>query len=423
MPRSRRNPPTAQTAPAPRLGGLLLIAGLALAGLLTLRPSEPGLHQPFFCLACGPLGLLEFLLNAGLFIPIGLALALLGVPVLVGAAALCLLSGAIELLQATVLTGRQPAFGDLAANVLGGVVGLTALRWGALILRPRPLELAVILAAALAAPVATVALLRPAAAPTPQWWGQHAHIIGNSYPLSGEVREVRLNGALVADGILADQSHPRKVLESDTVRFDALVTNLVQSPGPAQIAAIADGAGDWVAWLWVDGPDLIGGLRLRARDARLRIPEVSVRQAAVHPSAATLQVGITGTRGRLEARAGDSASPRTAIRLTTTRTWMLLWPRRLILSADPRLCTTIWLAAWFGMLGLVLGGPARGLFGAAAGLSVIVWTLAAIPLVSGTPLAAWWEWLSACTGLAAGVTARWRIPSVTRGDKPLPVRP
>ena len=107
------------------LGLLILALGATL--WLTLEPlpaqAEATRLTPWTCLFCGSQGSADFLLNIALFVPLGAALVWLGVGRSKALALASALSLAIELAQATLVSGRDPAFGDVVANGLGALAG------------------------------------------------------------------------------------------------------------------------------------------------------------------------------------------------------------------------------------------------------------------------------------------------------------
>ncbi len=102
---------------------LLVVGMLAVIAFVTLRPAEQLVVLPAFCVFCGPLGGVDFLLNTALFIPLGLGLRLLtgrwSTAVVIGA----LTTLVIESLQWRFIPGRDASLGDLIANTLGTMIG------------------------------------------------------------------------------------------------------------------------------------------------------------------------------------------------------------------------------------------------------------------------------------------------------------
>ena len=108
-------------------GVAVTAASVLLILALTLR-SNPGLAEhvaqtPLLCLPCGEEGVTDFLLNAVLFAPLGVGLALSGVGlrwIVVGG---FLLSLAVETIQYGWLIGRDASLSDLLSNALGASLG------------------------------------------------------------------------------------------------------------------------------------------------------------------------------------------------------------------------------------------------------------------------------------------------------------
>lgn len=99
-----------------------VVAALALIGWATLRPVESSTSLPAWCIICGDLGSVDFLLNIGLFVPLGVVLAStrrFSVAVLAGFAVTVL----VESLQWRLIPGRDASLGDILANTLGAVTG------------------------------------------------------------------------------------------------------------------------------------------------------------------------------------------------------------------------------------------------------------------------------------------------------------
>ncbi len=109
----------------------LLLLALGAILWLTLEPlpaqAEATQLSPWNCLFCGTQGSADFLLNIALFVPLGAAVVWLGAGRSKALALGTALSLAIELAQATLVAGRDPAFGDVVANGLGALAGASLL--------------------------------------------------------------------------------------------------------------------------------------------------------------------------------------------------------------------------------------------------------------------------------------------------------
>lgn len=105
-----------------RRRALLAVAVVAILAL-TLTPFGSRPSEPFStCVACGPRGLADGILNLLLFVPLGCFLAWYSRASLASLVFGLLLSTAIELLQ-TIIPGRDPSLSDIIFNTAGTVVG------------------------------------------------------------------------------------------------------------------------------------------------------------------------------------------------------------------------------------------------------------------------------------------------------------
>src|SRR5690606_15130251 len=141
----------------------------AIIGWFTLRPApadaEAAARVAWTCLfPCGDQSLRDAILNVALFVPLGLAAALI-LPPLRALLLSVVVTATVELIQFRYLLGRDPSLRDLLTNTLGAGLGiLLSTRWRTLLFpAPRP---AVALTALggigwLATLLATGILLRP----------------------------------------------------------------------------------------------------------------------------------------------------------------------------------------------------------------------------------------------------------------------
>lgn len=128
-------PATARLTPVPRrpvprsthptAGAALLALMVAVIGVATLTPGAPVQLEltSLTCLVCGSAGTADVVRNLLLFIPLGVAGALLGWRWPRGLAAGFLLSLAVESLQLWVIPGRDPSLSDLLTNTTGTAIG------------------------------------------------------------------------------------------------------------------------------------------------------------------------------------------------------------------------------------------------------------------------------------------------------------
>jgi hypothetical protein len=98
-----------------------------LVAIATLVPSSHGTGGggiPFWCLTCGDYALADAVANVALFVPLGWALGRARVRPLIGLAALVTTTLTVELLQYTLVPGRDASLSDILTNSVGGVVGM-----------------------------------------------------------------------------------------------------------------------------------------------------------------------------------------------------------------------------------------------------------------------------------------------------------
>lgn len=321
----------------------LLILAFGAILWLTLKPipaqAEATELTPWICLVCGTQGSADVLLNIALFVPLGAALACLGMgrvgALLVGAA----LSVAIELSQATLIAGRDPALGDVLANSLGSLVGASLAMLGPRLWRPsvsgaRRLALAAGLAW-LAMLMATAWLVLPAPAPDPP-----VVLVAPDRPLveafAGRVLGVTVDsqplrlGARVVTGALTERAAP-----------------LVELTWP-----------DSTVWARLAqlGQKGTFAVRLNATRLRLMTPEVRVHRAI--PMAGSIAAEFRGMLDggvmTAEVAVADSTHVQTRA-LTPGLGWALLLPFNYPLDHMGALPSAVWLALTLLPFGFWLG--------------------------------------------------------------------
>lgn len=405
----------------------LLSVALVLAATLPPQGAGGGDPLPFLCLVCGPTGTAELLLNAALFLPLGLAVARPGEAGPGAAAALAwglALSAGVEAAQ-TVVPGRYPALGDLAANAAGagagGLLAVTSPAW----LRPSPAASGRMAAAwgavVAAAALATGALLAPSLPPS-AWWVQRAPELGHLEHFPGRVLTARSGDAELPAGRMSTAD--RRRLAGRLAAGPELAATVRSGPdtdGLAPILSVFDGREREIFLLGQDGRDLVFRLRRRAADAGLYAP--AHRAAGLLEGSRpgdTLALGVRpdtaapaawppgGGKAGLCLRAGDAR--RCGLGFRVGRGWTLLAG----IDVPPALAR--WLdGAWIALMFLPLGfwtragpGRARVRAGWLVGLAAAAGGLLAAPAAGPLLGAGAAELLGAGAGLAAGVLAhRW----------------
>src|SRR5690606_9606721 len=110
-----------------KIGRVVAVLAFAAIATLTLQP-RPELAAlsaatPVWCLVCGSYGLVDVVLNVLLFVPLGVGLGLAGVRPRAAIIIVVLTTLTVELLQLTVISGRDSSLSDLVTNTVGGAIG------------------------------------------------------------------------------------------------------------------------------------------------------------------------------------------------------------------------------------------------------------------------------------------------------------
>lgn len=114
-----RRPDRAQRGPL-----VVAAATLVAIGAATLTPQHPGTPTvPWYLPFANPGEGADALLNVVLFVPLGVALALAGLPRRRSVWLVVAATVAVELLQGFVVPGRQASIGDILTNSVGGWIG------------------------------------------------------------------------------------------------------------------------------------------------------------------------------------------------------------------------------------------------------------------------------------------------------------
>lgn len=265
--------------------GRAVVLAVGLIAVATLWPTgweSTAARSSPFCILCGARGLADFILNVGLFVPLGAALAASGRSLLGATGVGALLSLAIELLQLFVVAGRDAALGDLVANTIGTGAGWLGLRAGGRQWRI-PARIAHLVPAMAAAAAVLMLLLGlwllspsfPASAYFPQWTPDFP----NTEHYGGELVEARI-GPFELPGPLGPMERSdsvRKLLESGAP------LRLVMEAGPppsgiAPVLRLVDREREVVS-VSVDGKDLVYRHHRRGQWLRLDQGEIRFRAA------------------------------------------------------------------------------------------------------------------------------------------------
>lgn len=408
----------------------LVIASVLAIGLATLQPAPVAQGQVVgalqWCVRCSTFGAVDLILNALLFMPLGVGLRSVGFGARRAMGAMITASILIEFLQLTLVRGRDPNVADVLANSAGGALGLVvAMRWCDLVLptatRARQLAAAGMLAL-IGARAATVWLLQPSLLDS-TWYGQVA--AKGVYPadFGGTVLHAELGDMTLSSGRV---SGLRERLLSAPWQARA-----VASPGPstsalAPLMGVLDHEQREMVLLAREGDDARFRVRLRAADLHLRVPSIKLRDAFPHDGGqsadeAPLTVTATFDRGRLSL--ATSAGARESVPLGAGSAWALFAPTDVAFTRESSRADALWT---FAMLLPVCYWVGRAFRTVAPAL---LWSSCAAALVLTVPnlamtgrLAPVGEWLAvsvaAAVGTCLGVGAARRWPAPTRARPP-----
>lgn len=262
----------------PARWGLIAIAlALTAIGAATLVPSRGQAEPSFGCIVCGDRGVADAIVNAILFTPLGVGMALAGLRFRRAAPLGALVSALVELAQLLVIPGRDPSVGDLLFNTIG-----TAIGYGVTLLVPAVARLDDRMAARLSiaaaldlalAVVLTGWLLQPSL-PAGAYWVHWTPMLGHLEWYRGRVQSVRLAERDVRPHRINDPHWVREALQSGgpiEVRF----TGGPSVPGLASLFNLSDERLREVMLLGPDRDDLV--FRLRTRSVVLRLDQPDLR--------------------------------------------------------------------------------------------------------------------------------------------------
>ena len=335
-----------------RWARVLVILATSAIGVITLTPGTHSGAVPFTCVGCGGLGLVEFLWNVMLFVPLGFAIVRTGRTAAAATGWALGLSVAVEAIQFFAIPSRDATVGDLLANGLGGGAGALIGLHIAALLRPPPR-----LARRLAAVTATVALvvfgltawLSAPSLPADPWFGQVAPELGQYASFPGHVLRATLNRERVPSTLIGDWERLRRVALTDGIVLETRFVTGPPTPALAPIVSVFDARHRRVILLGQDGRDLRFEVRLRSEEFRLRAPGFILGQAVLSGAGDTVTVRATFANGRYLLQVA-ATSRTTARRFTISPDigWALIAPVDVPLGLTARLISTIWVILLVG---------------------------------------------------------------------------
>lgn len=382
---------------------------IGLIALLTLEPiprqAPLSASTPWYCLVCGGLGTVDILLNLALFVPLGLTLYRLGFGPLQGALLGFGISLGVELLQATLVAGRDPSLSDLLTNTTGTLLGgLLGARLPRLVSpeAPRARRLALGASAGWLGLLGFTGWAIQPVEPVGAISLRKAPIMPHVERFRGPVHSLALNGQERQPGKLPDSIAPAM---SNRIGIEAEVGLAAWTESVAPVVDIVDARWNTIMQLGQLGQKVTFMVRTRSELLKLRAPSAKVYRALPAPEGQAVRVGGELAGSTLRAYAVVGGETRAAeTRLTPGLGWMLVLPLgRYPFDYRPEVTSAVWTA-----LPLLLVGFWTGRAGEGWRWSLLAWAtvlglgLLAIPPLTGTAGQGWGAWLACVAALLLG---------------------
>jgi len=401
------------------LGVATTVFALLVIARLTLAPmgGVPSLHFDT-CLPCGDAGWADFLLNVGLFVPLGIGLRLAGLKQRTAAVIAIALTIAIETLQFYVIPGRESDSSDIVANSIGAILGIAAVGWRRHLVTPgarAARRLSVCAAAAICVIAAAAQWALVLDFPRTTYFPQVAPDLPGFAPFHGDVLAASFDGTPIRIGRLsADASgRMRDALAAGTTVIAITVRPLPRQRRIAPITDVHDQYRSEIFFLARRGHDLLFRVRRRTEPLGFHTPSIALTEAFPVQLAAgdTVAARVTVGTGAitLDAAIGSGAGQRTMHRRIghgVWDLWRLLIPDTGPLAERQRALTALMLCFLFGPLGYWLGRATRADASARARPSIWLSALAIVALPLGASLAIipWVAHAPIAPGLAWGAS-------------------
>lgn len=410
--------------------------GIAATGLsilviaaLTLTPQAgPPADHFDLCITCGTHWASDFGLNILLFFPFGFGLRLAGLRrrtawlVALGATV------SIEMLQYSVITGRDSDLSDILSNTLGGVLGVAAADARKRLLVPSAasaVRLSVGGAAAWCAITAGTQWALAMSLPHSIYYEQVAPQLGMFTTFGGQVVSASFDGAPFPGGRLPAQASAtmRDALLGGDARIAAVI--MMSPQPPRRLAPVLSVFDDQRREIFVLGQrhtDLIFQIRRRADDWGFRSPSLALTGAlAPLPRADdTVRLSATVQEGTVHV-AVETPAGRTERGMGTGvwQAWSLFLPDEGRYGRFATPVTLLVIAAMFAPLGYWGGRVSLRAAAAAAAVPPVLTLLAAlaiIPWTARSPAAPWPVWVAGAAAIALGwIAARGPSPILDPG--------
>lgn len=406
-----------------KAGVILAAAGWAFILFATLVPlpeqADTSAATNIWCLVCGELGMVDVSLNIVLFIPLGLGLGLLGVTWLRGWMVIVLTTLSIEVLQLSIVTGRDASLSDLVTNTIGGWSGLViAANWRRILFTsPRTSALLATTGAVAWLVVqgfTTFALQRTL--PRSVYYGQWAPELGQFERFTGKVTAVHLNSLALPGTRLANSDVVREQLLSPGSILEVRALSGLPTLDLAPLFSIFDDRQREIVLVGQDGRDLIFRVRTRTAPLGLRSPALRLARALPEQPDTPVRVRAQYETGhyRLDARIGQDSHSRD-MALSASWGWTFLLPFDHAFGREMPWLTMLWVGGLLLPIGYYAGRSRRdqGKSAWVLLLGLLAIGLVLIPMFAGFAVGQPLEWAGGLVGGMGG----FRLAANPRGRR------
>lgn len=393
------------------LAGLGLVA--ILAGTLHPKPAQVAAVRatPLLCLLCGDQGGVDVFVNLLFFMPLAAGLRLRDWSWRATVAAAALLSLTVELLQYTVVVGRDASLSDLLTNTTGAALAAWFAPYlGRLVAPSRNSARRLLLAGGgfwLGILAVSAWLLSPATAggTMASTWPEYAWPL---HRFGGELTRVRVNGVAVArEADLPDSAAIRQGLDRGRLRLEVEAISGPPLPNRDWLYTIRVPWGPLLV-LTQDGRDVLFAMSSVGLRYRLRAPTLRLRRGFPADSGVPVELQAGAQDGRLWLASSYQGRRRElAFDVSPSHAWSAVLPWGVALGPHLRLLTGLWVGALLVPLGYWAGFLGRRAVGLAAVAAAIVVGLGLLPPLAGFRPVHWSEWLASGLGAAFGWALHW----------------
>lgn len=359
-----------------------------------------------------------------LFVPLGIGIGLWGSRGLWLFLIPAAVSLSVELLQWTVVPGRDAALGDLLANSIGGAIGLIAVaRWEDLLLPNTRLarRLAALGSLLVVTVLAAAGRLLEPEVPFLVHWVQWLPKKNGYDTFAGSLDSLQVNGVPLEAFAAVDPVFTPDVAAADRNDVRAVVRPRGRAPGRIALIARLAAPMDERFMIGRKGDDFVYRVRMRAASAGFRVPIGALPLAfrgldavedVTQSSAVELEASLQRMGLYLHTR-GPSGEIERFVSLSPAVAWAFVMPRDVPLGASYQWMNALFLCvlSFAPMYWMALSATPRvqrdrtvqGRFKTTVILAVFLSALASVHIVCGGAAFTVTEWVGVA---AAGVTGQ-----------------